>query len=148
VLINWPPGESAVIHRPSTHRSIYLCLLRHAPPPELTAFDLPDGTKPMGHRPTNATPPAALYLMNNRMVVAQSRHFAEKLLKGAPADDAGRIRWAFRRAFQRNPTTQETARVIELVKQLENGQNSSSEKNAWAVLAQALLNTNEFSFYE
>jgi len=148
VLINWPPGESAVIHRPSTHRSVYLCLLRHAPPPELTAFDLPDGTKPMGHRPTNATPPAALYLMNNRMVVEQSRHFAEKLLKEAPTDDAGRIRWAFRRALQRNPTAPETARVIELVKQLENGQNSSGEKTVWATIAQALLNTNEFSFVD
>jgi len=148
VLINWPPGESAEIHRPSTHRSVYLCLLRHAPPPELTAFDLPDGTKPMGHRPTNATPPAALYLMNNRMVVEQSRHFGEKLLKEALTDDAGRIRWAFRRALQRNPTPQETARVIELVKQLENGQNSSGEKTVWATIAQALLNTNEFSYLD
>ena len=115
---------------------------------EYTVFDLPDGTKPMGHRPTNATPPAALYLMNNRMVVEQSRHFAEKLLKEAPTADAGRIRWAFRRALQRNPTPQETARVIELVKQLENGQNSSGEKTVWATIAQALLNTNEFSYLD
>ena len=148
VLINWPPGESAVIHRPSNHRSIYLCRLRHAPPPDLTAFDVPDGTKPMGQRHVTTTPPAALYLMNNRMVVEQSRHFADKLLKAAPADTEGRIRWAFRRALQRNPTAPETARVIELVKQLENGQNSSGEKNAWTVLAQALLNTNEFSYID
>ena len=86
--------------------------------------------------------------MNNRMVVEQSRHFAEKLLKEAPTADAGRIRWAFRRALQRNPTPQETARVIELVKQLENGQNSSGEKTVWATIAQALLNTNEFSYLD
>ena len=34
--------------------------------------------------------------MNNKMVVEQSQHFAERLLKEAPADPAGRTRWAFR----------------------------------------------------
>jgi len=34
------------------------------------------------------------------------------------------------------------------VKQLENGQNSSGEKTVWATIAQALLNTNEFSFVD
>ena len=148
VLINWPPGESAVIHRPSNHRSIYLCLLRHAPPPELSAFDLPDPTQPVGQRHATTTPPAALYLMNNKMVVEQSQHFADRLLKEAPADPVGRTRWAFRSTLQRAPSADETARVIELVKQLQNGHDSTSAetaKNVWATVGQALLNTNEFS---
>ena len=148
VLINWPPGESAVIHRPSNHRSIYLCLLRHAPPPELSAFDLPDPTQPVGQRHATTTPPAALYLMNNKMVVEQSQHFADRLLKEAPADPVGRTRWAFRSTLQRAPSADETARVIELVKQLQNGHDSTSAETAktvWATVGQALLNTNEFS---
>ena len=148
VLINWPPGESAVIHRPSKHRSIYLCLLRHAPPPELTAFDMPDGTKPMGQRHVITAPPSALYLMNNRMVVEQSRHFAEQLLKEAPADDADRTHWAFRRALQRNPTSAEISHVIGLVEKLQTGENPSREEAAWAILAQALLSTNEFRYID
>ncbi len=149
VLINWPPGESAVIHRPSTHRSIYLCLLRHAPPPELSAFDLPTGVKPMGQRHVTTAPTSALYLMNNEMVVKQSRRFAVQLLDKAGADPASRVRWAFRRALQRDPSRTETQRVIKLVNtlQTETG-NPENETSIWATICQALLTTSEFRYID
>ena len=86
--------------------------------------------------------------MNNKMVVEQSQHFADRLLKEAPADPVGRTRWAFRRTLQRAPSADETARVIELVKQLQNGHDSTSAETAktvWATVGQALMNTNEFA---
>ena len=43
VLLNWPPGEAKYLHQASNHRSIYLCMLRDAQPPDLVAFNLPDG---------------------------------------------------------------------------------------------------------
>ena len=149
VLINWPPGESAVIHRPSTHRSIYLCLLRHAPPPELSAFDLPTGVKPMGQRHVTTAPTSALYLMNNEMVVKQSRRFAVQLLDKAGADPASRVRWAFRRALQRNPSRAETRRVIKLVNTLQTEtRNPGNETSTWATICQALLTTSEFRYID
>ena len=149
VLINWPPGESAVIHRPSTHRSIYLCLLRHAPPPELSAFDLPTGVKPMGQRHVTTAPTSALYLMNNEMVVKQSRRFAVQLLDKAGADPASRVRWAFRRALQRNPSRAETRRVIKLVNTLQTEtRNPGNETSTWAAICQALLTTSEFRYID
>ena len=69
-------------------------------------------------------------------------------MKEAPADDAGRTRWAFRRALQRNPTAAEISHVIGLVEKLQKGENPSSGKAAWATLAQALLNTNEFRYID
>jgi len=149
VLINWPPGESAVIHRPSTHRSIYLCLLRHAPPPELSAFDLPTGVKPMGQRHVTTAPTSALYLMNNEMVVKQSRRFAVQLLDKAGADPASRVRWAFRRALQRNPSRAETRRVIKLVNTLQTEtRNPGNETSTWATICQSLLTTSEFRYID
>ena len=53
-----------------------------------------------------------------------------------------------RSTLQRAPSADETARVIELVKQLQNGHDSTSAETAktvWATVGQALLNTNEFS---
>ena len=149
VLINWPPGESAVIHRPSKHRSIYLCLLRHAPPPELSAFDLPTGVKPLGQRHVTTAPTSALYLMNNEMVVKHSRRFAVQLLDKAGADSASRVRWAFRRALQRDPSRTETQRVIKLVNtlQTETG-NPENETSIWATICQALLTTSEFRYID
>ena len=67
-----------------------------------------------------------------------------------PAEDA-------RRPTRIDPTARtrsgrisadETARVIELVEQLQNGHDSTSAETAktvWATVGQALLNTNEFS---
>ena len=70
------------------------------------------------------------------------------LLKEAPADDADRTHWAFRRALQRNPTSAEISHVIGLVEKLQTGENPSREEAAWAILAQALLSTNEFRYID
>ena len=91
ILINWPPGESAVIHKPNNHRSIYLCMLRHAPPLELSAFDFPAGVRVMGRRHITTQPAHGLYLLNNPMVVNQSNLLAVKLLKDAGSDTKSRV---------------------------------------------------------
>src|SRR5690606_16247320 len=56
VLINTPEGAADKLHQPSHHRSVYLCLLRHAPPAELAAFDLPDGVAVTGQRQVTTLP--------------------------------------------------------------------------------------------
>jgi hypothetical protein len=152
-LINWPPGESAVIHRPNNHRSIYLCLLRHAPPLELSAFDLPAGVRVMGRRHITIQPAHGLYLLNNPMVVNQSNLFAVKLLEEASGDTAARVHWAYHRTLQRDATQEELNRAIELVKRTQNELDSRilkayRETGAWATLCQGLLASNEFRYVD
>jgi hypothetical protein len=152
-LINWPPGESAVIHRPNNHRSIYLCLLRHAPPLELSAFDLPAGVRVMGRRHITTQPAHGLYLLNNPMVVNQSNLFAVQLLQEASGDTATRVNWVYRRALQRDATGEELSRAIELVKETQNELDSGTlkadrETSAWASLCQGLLASNEFRYID
>ena len=152
-LINWPPGESAIIHRPNNHRSIYLCLLRHAPPLELSAFDVPDGVKVMGKRHITTQPAHSLYLLNNPMVVNQAKLFARKLLDEAEPDPTSRLYWAFGRALQRKPTQDEEQKALELIESTRKALASGSVKKkaqieAWAALCQSLMASNEFRYID
>ena len=79
-LINWPPGEATTLHRDSNHRSIYLCMLRHAPPSELAAFDLPDAVGIAGQRNVTTLPTQSLFLLNSPFVIAQSDALADLVL--------------------------------------------------------------------
>jgi hypothetical protein len=153
ILINWPPGEAASLHRPSNHRSIYLCFLRHAPPPELSAFDLPDGVKVMGRRHVTTQPAHALYLLNNPMVVNQAGFLGAKLIAEAGGTDADRVRWAYRRVLQRNPSGKELSRSIAFVKKTRSSLNPGESKSdaqtlSWVTLCQALLASNEFRYID
>ncbi len=153
ILINWPPGEAASLHRPSNHRSIYLCYLRHAPPPELTAFDLPDGVKVMGRRHDTTQPKHGLYLLNNPLAVNQADFLGIKLMAEAGETDADRVRWAYRRVLQRNPSGKELSRAIAFVKNTGDSLNSGERKTdvqtfSWVILCQALLASNEFRYID
>ncbi len=133
ILLNWPIGNATNLHKPSLHRSIYLCMMRNAPPPELMAFDLPDGTEPLGQRNETILPAQALFLLNNPMVVAQ----AETLAAGLTGDDkAASVCEAYQRILQRNPTPAETDRALGYLK----------SSGRFAGLCQTLLTCNEFLF--
>jgi hypothetical protein len=153
-LINWPPGEATNLHRDSNHRSVYLCMLRHAPPPELAAFDLPDAVSIAGQRAVTTLPTQALYLLNSRFVVQQSETLAASLLSEPGIGDIERVRTVFRQTVARNPSETENRRAMEHVRtvyeSLATVTASPSERRlkSWASLCQALLNTNEFRYVD
>ncbi len=156
------------LHRPSPHRSIYLCMLRNSPPPDLAAFDLPDGRRPQGSRGETTLPTQALFLLNNPLLVESSRRFAARLLDEPNATMNTRVRAAFRQALQRDPTDDELAATVTLVRTLmaeladeasslaeggggaegETADPPRSELDAWATVCQALLATNEFRYLD
>ena len=153
ILINWPPGESPSRHRPSRHRSIYLCFLRHAPPPELSAFDLPDGVKVMGRRHVTTQPGHGLYLLNNPMVIEQAGLLGKKLIDEAGQTAPDRVKWAYRRILQRNPSEKELGSGIAFVRSLRDTLNPDNTKTGdqsavWGSFCQALLAANEFRYID
>ena len=150
VLIN----TQGNLHRPSNHRSIYLCMMRNSPPPELAAFDLPDGLRVQGKRQETVLPTHSLYLLNNPFVVEKADEFAAELLADDQLSDAGRVAECYRHILMRQPVGSETARALELVRGMESDLESagSETKNrnlkVWAALAQALFMTSEFRYVD
>jgi hypothetical protein len=106
--------EARAIHEyadRSSHRSVYLPLLRALCPRTLEAFDPVESTLVTGQRDATTVPSQALYLLNSPWVRRQSLALAERLLRDPTADDAARIRTAFRLSIGRLPTAHELSRA-------------------------------------
>ncbi len=103
----------------TTHRSVYLPLLRGVTPHALEAFDPVEQTLVTGNRDTTTVPGQALYLLNSVFVRKQSLALAERLLKEKDASEVDRITEAYRLALGRLPTKVEIARARAFVGEYE-----------------------------
>ncbi|MDG2125904.1 MAG: DUF1553 domain-containing protein, partial [Verrucomicrobiales bacterium] len=141
-LINWPPGEATHLHQPSNHRSVYLCILRNSPPPELAPFNFPDGRSVTGKRDVTTVPAQALFLMNSPFVVEQSRLLARKIQhSNSGASDRERIVATYQTVLQRTPTPAELSRATTHLTENRN-------PDALSSLCHALLASNEFRYID
>ncbi|QDT05671.1 Planctomycete cytochrome C [Rubripirellula lacrimiformis] len=156
-LINQPAGNATTLHRDSNHRSIYLCMLRHAPPPELAAFDLPDAVSIAGQRNETTLPTQSLYLLNSPFLVAQSNALAVALVGGVHREavsDAARVTKAFRSVLRRSPTVDEQQRALKHIQAMDDQLKPAvvdahqRREMSWASLCQALLSCNEFRYID
>jgi hypothetical protein len=84
-------------------RSIYTFWRRTAPPPSMLTFDSITREVCTARRETTATPLQSLVLLNDPQFVEAARVLGGKLLKQYPADEAARIREAFRGVTGRLP---------------------------------------------
>jgi hypothetical protein len=149
MLINWPPGESTNLHQASNHRSIYLCMLRHAPPPELAAFDLPDGVAVAGKRDNTILPTQSLFLLNSPLVVEQSQKLAQRILSAEKWSDQQRVEEIYRRCLQRKPTPQEWSRALEFILGAGTSELAQEKRiRIWTELCQVVLASNEFRYID
>ena len=80
-----------------------------SPPPSLSTFDAPDREKCTSRRLTTNTPLQALVLLNDPTYVEASRALAQRTLLEGGRDVKARIRFAFRLATSRAPTSQEVS---------------------------------------
>ncbi|MCB1065569.1 MAG: PSD1 domain-containing protein [Verrucomicrobiae bacterium] len=145
------------LHEPSPHRSIYLCQLRSSPPPELVAFDLPDGISVKGKRSVTVLPTQALFLLNSPFVVEESRAFARSLFEnanGPEVDDLALANSALRRALGREPESGEAERSLAMMRAIDDELKprvpdaSVRREKVWASFCQALFATNEFRYVD
>jgi hypothetical protein len=148
VLIN----ELPPLHVPSNHRSLYLPMIRNSLPPELTPFNLPDGTTVTGKRDASTLATQSLYLLNHPFVVAQSNRLAERI-RQVSKDDRERVRAAYRWALGRGSTEAETRRALDFLRETDLMLVSSDNDggllgDAWAAFCQALLVSNELRYVD
>jgi hypothetical protein len=97
------------------------------------AFDCPDAGQIAPKRNSSTTALQALNLLNSRFLVQQAGLFAERLKREAGDDPAAQVRRGFRLAFGREPSAEESAAAVRLIR-----------AHGAAALCRALLNANEF----
>ncbi|HET6573618.1 MAG TPA: hypothetical protein VFG68_08460, partial [Fimbriiglobus sp.] len=64
----------------------------------------------------------------------------KRVEKDGPADDAGRVEYAFKLCFSRSPTAAERERVLKYL----DAQKQANPETAWAMTARVLMNLDEF----
>ena len=124
--------EDAKTHR----RAVYRFVVRSKPQPFLAALDCADPSLSVDKRNQAVTPQQALALLNNKLTLAMSKHFAERVRKLAD-DDAGRAKVAFTLAVGRPPNEKE-AQVL----------TKHAREHGLANTCRLILNLNEFAFVD
>lgn len=149
VLLNWPPGEAKYLHQASNHRSIYLCMLRDAQPPDLVAFNLPDGFFVTGLREKTDIPTQALFYLNSPLVVEQSKVIANDVLGTGNVSDEKRVARMYLKVLRRLPSANEAVAVLDYIKRVRAKLKGNDEfVRSWASFCQVLLASNEFRYID
>lgn len=128
----------------TTHRSVYLPVLRDRLPDVLDLFDFAEPSLVTGDRETTNVPLQALYLMNSPFVHDRARSLAIRLTKASSEPD-DQIRHAFRLCFTRVPDADELAMGRDFLATQAAEKNVDAEPSMVLVsFCQALLSTAEF----
>jgi mono/diheme cytochrome c family protein len=121
-------------------RGMYTYIWRQSQHPLLTTFDAADAQVACTKRNRSNTPLQALHLANDPVFVEFANALGARIVAEGPSDAAGKISFAFRVCFSREPTTQETARVQAYL----DAKRKADPKTAWAAVARVLMNLDEF----
>jgi hypothetical protein len=122
----------------NARRTIYGHIKRREITDLLRLFDFPD---PLTHSPmriSTITPLQQLYVLNSRFVIERAEALVARLEREGIGDTNERIRLLYRWLYQRDPTDREFAKVVSFVK---------DSRESWQLLAQTLLASNEFYFW-
>jgi hypothetical protein len=145
-------------------RAVYVHWQRQFLHPWLLAFDAPTREECTAQRNISNTPSAALVLLNDPTFVEAARGLATRVLTESQGDDEARLRWAWRTVLGRNPNSEETDLLRQLLEKHRGYFNANTqaaeslrsvgisqpaanlpagELAAWTSVSRALLNLNE-----
>jgi hypothetical protein len=138
----WPVTKDPAEH---TRRSVYLLNRRTFVYPLFAAFDPPETMASCPQRPRTVVPAQALALLNSPLAREQSAALARRLLKECGDRPEAVVLRAWRLAFGRPPTPDETDRARAF---LRTRTGAIDTEAALAELCLALFNANEFVFID
>ncbi len=124
--------EDVASHR----RSVYRFIVRSQPDPYMTTLDCADSSQSTPLRDETLTSLQALSLLNNRLSLSMSRHFARRLGEESKTG-SDRIDLAMRLIAGRSPTDRERAEFA-----------AYAEKHGFENLCRVLFNVSEFVFVD
>ena len=137
----------------SQRRSVYLPVVRNHLHDVFMLFDYTDASVPVGNRNTSTVPSQSLYLMNSEFLKEASAGLARRL-QHLSSDEETRIETLYKIALGRNANRSEIERAKEYlagfgrelssVPTSQHGVELSAE--AWRLLCQVVLMSNEFSY--
>ena len=125
-------------------RTVYGTVRRRDLAAVLRLFDAPDATQHVSHRESTITPLQTLFAFNSPLMQDVATEFARRIVAVAPSDPVAQLQWAWREAYQREPTEAEQRAVVEFLQQSGTDQVLAR----WQELAQVVLMSNEFTFVD
>jgi len=128
-------------------RSVYIHVKRSLILPLLSSFDFPETDSSCEARFTTSPPTQALGMLNGKFLGDEAAHFAARLAREAGDDPAARVALAYRLAFSRSPTADETARGIRLIESLQSKHQLAADA-AWKYYCLTILNRNELLYLD
>ena len=120
----------------SRRRSVYRFLVRSVQDPFMESLDCADPSLLVPKRSSTLTAIQALAMLNDPLMVEQSRRFAEGM-RAAAGGLEEQVRYGFRRALGRKPAPEE---ALELA--------ANAERHGLENSARIILNSNEFIFVD
>ena len=136
----------------NSRRSIYTAVRRNFLSPFMLTFDTPVPFSSMGRRNVSNVPAQALIMLNDPLVIAQSKAWAERAIceipdAADPSTAESRIDWMYESAFARRATQWERNAALKFCQQQSiDREQSGDDMDVWADLAHALVNAKEFIF--
>ena len=128
-------------------RSIYIHVKRSLLTPILTSLDSADTDSSCPVRFATTQPTQALGMLNSEFLQEQSRSFAQYLLTSAGDDQERQVTLALSRTLQRNPTTSEINRGLQLIATMQHKHNVAPA-DALPIFCLTALNLNEFLYID
>jgi hypothetical protein len=134
-------------------RSIYLIARRAFHMAVLQVFDQPVVSTNCPERNRSAVPLQSLTMLNDPLLIEQSRFFADRVAREAGTKPEDRVARAFRLALARDPTAREAAwsrtlldRQTAVYRKQPTITQETAERKALMHLCHTLLNTSEFLY--
>ncbi|MFM8222326.1 MAG: DUF1553 domain-containing protein, partial [Planctomycetaceae bacterium] len=125
-------------------RTLYGTVRRRDLAAMLRLFDAPDATQHVSHRESTITPLQTLFAFNSPLMQEVANEFAARIMVAAPDDPVTQVRWAWREAYQREPSEAEQQAAVAFLQEPGTGQLPAR----WQELAQVVLMSNEFTFVD
>jgi cytochrome c553 len=128
LLLNYKPDQGDSLYR----RSLYTFIRRTSPNPSMTIFDAPTREFCVTKRENTSTPLQALVLLNDPQFVEAARIMAERIQAEGGESLGEQIKYGFRLAIGRAPTSDELDLLSDLYKsQYDYYQMNKSEAKAF-----------------
>jgi hypothetical protein len=131
----WPESRGPDRYR----RGMYTFIWRQSQHPLLTTFDAPDAQAACTRRNRSNTPLQALHLANDPVFVEIAKGLGDRITKEGPADDVGKLAFAFKLCYSRSPSKLEQDRLLTYL-----GTQRQAKMGPWTMVARVLLNLDEF----
>ncbi len=133
----------------TVRRSVYVPAFRNSMLDIFEVFDFANPNLVIGHRNTSTLPTQALFLMNNPMLIKQSRNMAKRILAMPSLDGPQRIEMAYRISMTRKPSPIELQSATKYIESLANGSDEADQVlAAWSSYCHALLASLDFRYVD